>query len=140
MLKHIPTKKIKILDHVNMRGMSRNHVWEIDASCLRYEKQIASGSVSDLWVLSFHNSYSCYLCESIHVELQQLDWHRYKGTYINQHVAIKVFKNGNLNENTQREFSQEVYILRLVLSSQNPFIIQYKCLYCCIFLIESSLQ
>nr|WIL59790.1 nodulation protein [Melilotus officinalis] len=101
-LKHIPTKKIKKLEswcslpkerpekiginyisnHVN-KPVSRNYVWEIDACCLRYEKKIASGSVSDL----------------------------YKGTYINQDVAIKVFKNGILNENTHKEFSQEVFIL-----------------------------
>ncbi|GAU12232.1 hypothetical protein TSUD_01990 [Trifolium subterraneum] len=101
MLKHIATKKIKkiepwcilpkekpekilmnyISNHVN-KPISRNYVWEIDASCLRYEKKIGSGSVSDL----------------------------YKGTYINKDVAIKVFKNGSLNENMQREFSQEIFI------------------------------
>ncbi|AES59821.2 ACT-like tyrosine kinase family protein [Medicago truncatula] len=102
--KNIPTKKIKklekqpwcslpkerpekigmnyIFNHVN-KPISRNDVWEIEASCLKYEKKIASGSVSDL----------------------------YKGTYINQDVAIKVFKNGSLNENMHREFSQETFIL-----------------------------
>ncbi|XP_061356339.1 serine/threonine-protein kinase STY46-like [Gastrolobium bilobum] len=71
-----------ISNHVNM-PISGNFDWEIDASCLRFEKQIASGSVSDL----------------------------YKGTYCNQDVAIKVLKDSNLNEDIQREFSQEVYIL-----------------------------
>lgn len=33
--------------HVNL-PISGNNVWEIDASCLRYEKQIASGSFVDL--------------------------------------------------------------------------------------------
>ncbi|KAL5072229.1 hypothetical protein RYX36_023116 [Vicia faba] len=93
-VKHIPTKKIKKLEKqswcslpkekLEKIGMNcRNYVWEIDASCLRYAKKMASGSVSDL----------------------------YKGTYINQDVAIKVFKNGSLNGNTQREFSQEIFIL-----------------------------
>ncbi|XP_058725416.1 serine/threonine-protein kinase STY8-like isoform X3 [Vicia villosa] len=95
--KHIPKKKIKKLEQpwcslpkeklekigMNYKPISRNYVWEIDASCLRYERKMASGSVSDL----------------------------YKGTYINQDVAIKVFKNGSLNGNTQREFSQEIFIL-----------------------------
>ncbi|XP_050886590.1 serine/threonine-protein kinase STY46 isoform X12 [Lathyrus oleraceus] len=100
-LKHIPTKKIKKLEKqpwcslpkeklekigMNCKPISRNYVWEIDASYLRYEKKMASGSVSDL----------------------------YKGTYINQDVAIKVFKNGSLNGNTQREFSQEIFILSKV--------------------------
>ncbi|KAJ1427366.1 Protein kinase-like domain superfamily [Sesbania bispinosa] len=37
----------------------------------------------------------------------------YKGTFCNQDVAIKVLKDENLNENIQREFTQEVYILRV---------------------------
>lgn len=36
-----------IFNHVN-KPISRNDVWEIEASCLKYEKKIASGSVSDL--------------------------------------------------------------------------------------------
>ncbi|GAU24935.1 hypothetical protein TSUD_311700 [Trifolium subterraneum] len=54
-----------------------------EASWFRFEKKIASGS-------------SSYL---------------YKGTLCNQDVAIKVLKQESLNENIQREFSQEVYIL-----------------------------
>lgn len=79
-------------NHSNMPN-SENYVWDIDASCLRYEKQIASGSVCDL----------------------------YKGSYYNQDVAIKVFKDGCLNEDAKREFTQEVDILRSVLS-QRPTI------------------
>ncbi|WVZ19986.1 hypothetical protein V8G54_007308 [Vigna mungo] len=60
-----------------------NFIWRIDAGRLRYEKKIASGPLSDL----------------------------YKGTFCNQDVAIKVLKHENLNENIQREFAQEVYIL-----------------------------
>jgi len=37
----------RIFSHVN-KSINRNDVWEIDASCLNYEKKIASGSVSDL--------------------------------------------------------------------------------------------
>ncbi|XP_027904581.1 serine/threonine-protein kinase STY46-like isoform X1 [Vigna unguiculata] len=60
-----------------------NFIWRIDAGCLRFEKKIASGPLSDL----------------------------YKGTFYNQDVAIKVLKHENLNENIQREFAQEVYII-----------------------------
>ncbi|XP_027354326.1 serine/threonine-protein kinase STY46-like isoform X3 [Abrus precatorius] len=61
-----------------------NDICRIDARCLRYEKKIASGPFSDL----------------------------YKGTFCNQDVVIKVLKNENLNENIQKEFAQEAYILR----------------------------
>ncbi|XP_061361259.1 serine/threonine-protein kinase STY46-like [Gastrolobium bilobum] len=71
-----------ISGHVNLPTCG-NDVWKIDARCLRYEKKIASGSFSDL----------------------------YKGTFCNQDVAIKVLKGENLNENIQKEFAQEVYIL-----------------------------
>ncbi|XP_057731678.1 serine/threonine-protein kinase STY46-like isoform X3 [Arachis stenosperma] len=60
---------------------NRNDVW--DERCLRCEKKIASGSFSDL----------------------------YKGIFCNQDVAIKVLKDDHLNENIQREFYQEIYIL-----------------------------
>ncbi|XP_027354325.1 serine/threonine-protein kinase STY46-like isoform X2 [Abrus precatorius] len=60
-----------------------NDICRIDARCLRYEKKIASGPFSDL----------------------------YKGTFCNQDVVIKVLKNENLNENIQKEFAQEAYIL-----------------------------
>lgn len=38
---------------------------------------------------------------------------RYKGTYCSQEVAIKVLKPDPVNEEMLREFSQEVYIMRL---------------------------
>ncbi|XP_019464993.1 PREDICTED: serine/threonine-protein kinase STY46-like isoform X3 [Lupinus angustifolius] len=85
----VPIKKLEKtginFKHENL-SIGGNNAWEIDASCLRYVKKIASGSFSDV----------------------------YKGTYCNQDVAIKVLKNGNLNENIQREFSREVYILRKI--------------------------
>lgn len=38
---------------------------------------------------------------------------RYKGLFRSQDVAIKVFKADSISGNMQREFAQEVYILRL---------------------------
>ncbi|KAI5668851.1 hypothetical protein M9H77_18704 [Catharanthus roseus] len=61
-------------------------VWEVDSKLLRFEHKIATGSNGDL----------------------------YKGTYHSQDVAIKVLKAEHLNANMQREFAQEVYILRRV--------------------------
>ncbi|KAH7523458.1 hypothetical protein FEM48_Zijuj06G0013200 [Ziziphus jujuba var. spinosa] len=74
-----------IHNHLNIPP-DENDLWEIDASLLKYEKRIASGSSGDL----------------------------YKGTFCNQDVAIKVLKAGHLNETMQREFAQEVYIMRKV--------------------------
>lgn len=42
---------------------------------------------------------------------------RYKGLFRSQDVAIKVFKADSINGNMQREFAQEVYILRLISNS-----------------------
>ncbi|KAL6506657.1 hypothetical protein OROHE_022489 [Orobanche hederae] len=61
-------------------------VWEIDASLLRFEYKIASGSNGDL----------------------------YKGLFHSQDVAIKILKTECLSGDMQREFAQEVYILRKV--------------------------
>ncbi|XP_073052850.1 serine/threonine-protein kinase STY46-like isoform X3 [Primulina eburnea] len=61
-------------------------VWEINTKLLDFEYKIASGSNGDL----------------------------YKGSFRSQDVAIKVFKTEFINGNMQREFSQEVYILRKV--------------------------
>ncbi|CAJ2642886.1 unnamed protein product [Trifolium pratense] len=107
-LKHVLAKKIQKLEErsqlkengslplaeqekIRMNIISRhviiptpeNGVSTCEASWFRFEKKIASGSFSDL----------------------------YKGTLCNQDVAIKVLKQESLNENIQREFSQEVYIL-----------------------------
>ncbi|XP_024922183.1 serine/threonine-protein kinase STY8 isoform X2 [Ziziphus jujuba] len=76
-----------IHNHLNIPP-DENDLWEIDASLLKYEKRIASGSSGDL----------------------------YKGTFCNQDVAIKVLKAGHLNETMQREFAQEVYIMRTLIS------------------------
>nr|WIL59851.1 nodulation protein [Melilotus officinalis] len=81
-------------DNIRMNVISRhvmfptreNGVSTSEASWLRFEKKIESGPFSDL----------------------------YKGTLCNQDVAIKVLKQECLNENIQRDFSQEVYILSKV--------------------------
>jgi predicted unusual protein kinase regulating ubiquinone biosynthesis (AarF/ABC1/UbiB family) len=39
---------------------------------------------------------------------------RYRGTYCGQDVAIKVLRPERLNDELQREFAQEVYIMRYI--------------------------
>ncbi|KAK6131342.1 hypothetical protein DH2020_034910 [Rehmannia glutinosa] len=69
-------------------------VWEIDANLLNFEHKIAGGSNGNL----------------------------YKGLFRSQDVAIKVFKTESLNGDLQREFAQEVYILRKV---QHKNVVQF---------------
>nr|XP_043623977.1 serine/threonine-protein kinase STY46 [Erigeron canadensis] len=61
-------------------------VWEIDSRFLILDRKVASGSYGDL----------------------------YKGTYRSQEVAIKILKTERVNSDLQKEFAQEVYILRKV--------------------------
>ncbi|MFS7978307.1 putative dual-specificity kinase TKL-Pl-4 family [Helianthus anomalus] len=61
-------------------------VWEIDSQFLILDHKVASGSYGDL----------------------------YKGTYRSQEVAIKILKTERVNTDLQKEFAQEVYILRKV--------------------------
>ncbi|XP_022748519.1 serine/threonine-protein kinase STY46-like isoform X2 [Durio zibethinus] len=61
-------------------------VWEIDPRHLKFENKVASGSYGDL----------------------------YKGTYCSQEVAIKVLKPERINTDMQKEFAQEVFIMRKV--------------------------
>ncbi|KAJ9704523.1 hypothetical protein PVL29_002874 [Vitis rotundifolia] len=61
-------------------------VWEIDVRQLKFENKVASGSYGDL----------------------------YKGTYCSQEVAIKVLKPERINSDMQKEFAQEVFIMRKV--------------------------
>ncbi|KAI4318569.1 hypothetical protein MLD38_032254 [Melastoma candidum] len=61
-------------------------VWELDPRCLNLETKVASGSYGDL----------------------------FKGTYCSQEVAIKVLKPERVNSDLQKEFAQEVYIMRKV--------------------------
>ncbi|KAJ0077178.1 hypothetical protein Patl1_35862 [Pistacia atlantica] len=59
-------------------------VWEINPRHLKFGNKVASGSYGDL----------------------------YKGTYCSQEVAIKVLKPERINSDLQKEFAQEVYIMR----------------------------
>ncbi|XP_039015305.1 serine/threonine-protein kinase STY46-like isoform X2 [Hibiscus syriacus] len=61
-------------------------VWEIDPRHLKFGNKIASGSYGDL----------------------------FKGTYCSQEVAIKVLKPESINTDLQKEFAQEVFIMRKV--------------------------
>ncbi|KAH7849294.1 hypothetical protein Vadar_015838 [Vaccinium darrowii] len=61
-------------------------VWEIDASLLKFENKVGSGSFGDL----------------------------YKGTYCSQEVAIKVLKPDLLHKDMLTEFAQEVFIMRKI--------------------------
>ncbi|XP_057966395.1 serine/threonine-protein kinase STY46 [Malania oleifera] len=72
-------------DHVTIPNDGTD-VWEIDGKHLKFENKIASGSYGDL----------------------------YKGTYCSQEVAIKVLKPERLNSDLQKEFAQEVFIMRKV--------------------------
>ncbi|KAG0454329.1 hypothetical protein HPP92_025633 [Vanilla planifolia] len=60
--------------------------WEIDFRMLKFGRKLASGSYCDL----------------------------YHGTYCSQDVAIKVLKPEKVSADMQREFAQEVYIMRKV--------------------------
>ncbi|XP_042427152.1 serine/threonine-protein kinase STY46-like isoform X1 [Zingiber officinale] len=60
--------------------------WKIDFQLLKFGNKVASGSHSDL----------------------------YQGAYCSQEVAIKVLKTECVDENMQREFAQEVFIMRKV--------------------------
>ncbi|XP_009355586.2 serine/threonine-protein kinase STY46 [Pyrus x bretschneideri] len=61
-------------------------VWEIDPRQLKFGNKVASGSCGDL----------------------------YKGTYCTQEIAIKVLKPECVNSDMQKDFAQEVYIMRKV--------------------------
>ncbi|KAK9690698.1 hypothetical protein RND81_09G148100 [Saponaria officinalis] len=72
-------------DHVEIPNDGTD-VWEIDPRLLNFENKVASGSYGDL----------------------------YKGTYCSQDVAIKVLKAERINTDLQKEFAQEVFIMRKV--------------------------
>ncbi|CAM8997671.1 unnamed protein product [Rhodiola kirilowii] len=72
-------------DHVKIPSDGLD-VWEINIKKLKFETKIASGSFGRL----------------------------YKGTYWNQEVAIKVLRQESVDANMQKEFAQEVFIMRKV--------------------------
>uniref|UniRef100_A0A0D9XG84 non-specific serine/threonine protein kinase n=1 Tax=Leersia perrieri TaxID=77586 RepID=A0A0D9XG84_9ORYZ len=72
-------------DHVEIPTDGASE-WEIDIKLLKFGNKVASGSYGDL----------------------------YRGTYCSQDVAIKVLKPERINVDMQREFAQEVYIMRKV--------------------------
>ncbi|KAJ4964984.1 hypothetical protein NE237_016833 [Protea cynaroides] len=82
---HVQTASAPILDHVKI-PTDGTDVWEIDIRLLKFGNKVASGSYGDL----------------------------YKGAYCSQEVAIKVLKPERVNENMQKEFAQEVFIMRKV--------------------------
>ncbi|KAI3502806.1 hypothetical protein L1887_31132 [Cichorium endivia] len=80
-----PSTSVPSNDHVKI-PTDETDVWEIDASLLKFENKVASGTFGDL----------------------------YKGTYCSQEVAIKVLKPERIDADMLREFSQEVFIMRKI--------------------------
>lgn len=82
---HDQSKMKSELDHLAIPNDGTD-VWEIDPKHLKYGTQIASGSYGEL----------------------------FKGIYCSQEVAIKFLKAEHVTSEMQREFAQEVYIMRKV--------------------------
>lgn len=82
-----PTSKIKTpeVEFLKIPSDGSND-WEIDYNQLKFNHKVASGAFGDL----------------------------FRGTYCGQDVAIKILKPERLNEDLQREFTQEVFIMRKV--------------------------
>ncbi|KAJ0011289.1 hypothetical protein Pint_34211 [Pistacia integerrima] len=76
-------------------------VWEINPRHLKFGNKVASGSYGDL----------------------------YKGTYCSQEVAIKVLKPERINSDLQKEFAQEVYIMRFVIYIDALIILRNEALF-----------
>lgn len=99
--------------------------WEIDVKLLKYGNKVASGSYGDLWVFvaSYHGKKIPF---DIFFTLWYVSVSSYRGTYCSQDVAIKVLKPERINADMQREFAQEVYIMRWLLYTQLCFTLYYK--------------
>ncbi|KAK4805097.1 hypothetical protein SAY86_004914 [Trapa natans] len=87
------------VDHVPI-PTDGSDVWEIDVNNLKFGDKVVSGSYGDL----------------------------YRGTYRSQDVAIKVLKSERLDADLQREFAQEVSMMKLESSTQKCCTIHW-CLY-----------
>lgn len=87
-------------------------VWEIDMKHLKFEKQVASGSYGDLYVnLLFVSILLNFLYATLTFVFNCFS---YKGVYCSQDVAIKVLKPERVNSEMEKEFAQEVFIMRFV--------------------------
>ncbi|XP_009408199.2 serine/threonine-protein kinase STY46 isoform X1 [Musa acuminata AAA Group] len=84
-LENAQTGEGALPDHVPI-PTDGTDVWEIDFQLLKFGCKVASGSYGDL----------------------------YRGTYCSQDVAIKILKPERVNVDMQREFAQEVFIMRKV--------------------------
>ncbi|URE15346.1 Kinase family [Musa troglodytarum] len=84
-LENAQTGEGALPDHVPI-PTDGTDVWEIDFRLLKFGSKVASGSYGDL----------------------------YRGTYCSQDVAIKILKPERVNVDMQREFAQEVFIMRKV--------------------------
>ncbi|XP_071728585.1 serine/threonine-protein kinase STY46-like [Rutidosis leptorrhynchoides] len=84
----LPSKEVvrKHFQEIVKPPVDVTDVWEIDVNLLKFEHRICGGSYGDL----------------------------FKGTFCTQDVAIKAIKDEYINENVQREFAQEVYIMRKI--------------------------
>ncbi|XP_077231320.1 serine/threonine-protein kinase STY46-like [Tasmannia lanceolata] len=82
---NLPAGMESVHEHVKI-PTDGTDVWEIDTRLLKFENKVASGSYGDL----------------------------YRGSYCSQDVAIKVLKPERVNVDMQREFAQEIYIMRKV--------------------------
>ncbi|KAK4709650.1 hypothetical protein R3W88_004163 [Solanum pinnatisectum] len=96
-------------NHVDTPSIG-SEAWEIDNALLNYEYKIATGSIGDLSIkMSTLNQEYNIVTDGIRTIYRIC---RYKGSFHNQEVAIKVLKSECLNEDVQRDFAQEIYIFR----------------------------
>ncbi|KAG5573567.1 hypothetical protein H5410_063333 [Solanum commersonii] len=143
LLKEISDMEVKVIDRLNATlkqpglnqdllfpkmkfvqtgiNITANHVdtssngseaWEIDNALLNYEYKIATGSTGDLSVKMSTMNQEYNIVTDCGLTIYRIC--RYKGSFHNQEVAIKVLKSEYLNEDMQRDFAQEIYILRKV--------------------------
>lgn len=110
--KHNPARTETVSNAVEI-PTDGTDVWEIDTRQLTVGEKVGSGSFGDLWVICLKPVPYCVLVFSwSFFSLEKIP--RYKGTYFSQEVAVKFLKPERVNKEMLREFSQEVYIMRLV--------------------------